>query len=995
MLGPMLAAHPPFVGRERELAALWERLALARQGHGGVAFVAGEPGIGKTRLVLELAARARVETWLVMVGRAYDSDGMPPYLPWVEALREHVRACPATELRTQLGNGAADVALIAPDVGSRLSDLPARPSQSPEHDRYRLFESFTGFLVNIVKSRTDAAGLLLVLDDLHWSDRPTLLLLGHLARRLAATPILIVGTYRTVDLDRTHPFSAVLADLSRERLSERVLLRPFSIAEAATLVEELTGVPAAPVVIEAIYRETEGNPFFLEEVVRHLGAEGRDITDPRSVPARWDIPEGVRQVLGRRLSRLSPVANQLLQIAAVLGDGFRFDVLAVASGVDTGPLVDALEETVTAGVIREENGRYHFTHALIRQTANHEMSAPRRAGLHRRVGQALERLHGGHSEPHLAELAHHFCNGAQIEDLPKTIDYARGAAERAVSLLAYEEAARLHQLALQALDLADAPDEAQQGELLLALGEARRKAGQLSEAMQAFQRAAGVARASGDTERLARAALGYEDALLPTGLPRAPAGDPSALLLEEALRALPLDEGVLRARILAGLGRALYFAGAGGRAAALNDEAVATARRVGDAGALAYALNTRCMAVWAHEDPAARLATATELLRLAEEVGDREIALEGRRWRLYALLDMGDTEAVDTQIENYARVAAELRQPQYLSHVALWRAMRALMDGRFAEVETLTKEMLETGRRAQRREADLTFVAQMFVLHRDRGDLAQLADLEPMVREQADGNEAHPVRRARLACLHMVLGRPVEARAEFERLARRDFTDLPRDLAWLFTVAELVEVCAYLGDARRAAALYELMRPYERWNVGSNGVVCPGPVSHYLGLAAGTLGRWDDALAHFQTAAALARRMGAWPVLGRTLEAHAAALHARNRGKDAARARELLEQALAIFDERMMSGDVARTRTRLAELWPTGWASRPTRPSGLTEREVDVLRLIAAGRSNREIADELTLSVRTIERHITNLYGKIDARGRADATAYAFRHDLI
>ncbi|MDP9416408.1 MAG: AAA family ATPase [Actinomycetota bacterium] len=984
------------MGREQDLGTLSAHLALTSQGHGGVVMVAGEPGVGKTRLIMELTTRARAEDWLVLVGRAYESDGMPPYLPWTEALRDYIRACPGMALRSQLGEGAADVALIAREVRFRLPDLPARPPLSPEHDRYRLFESVSEFLLNVARSRMDGTGVLLVLDDLHWADQPTLLLLGHLAWRLAEVPLLVAGTYRTVELDRTHPLSAVLAELSREHLYERVLLRPFSPAEVAVLVQELTGAPAAPAVVEAIHRETEGNPFFVEEIVRQLRAEGRDLADPRAILARRAVPEGVRQVLGRRLSRLNPVANQLLQVAAVLGDGFRFDVLAVASGVDSGPLVDALEETMAAGIIREQDGRYHFTHALIRQTINDELSAPRRARLHRRVGEAMEQLHGGNPEPHLAALAHHFCAGARVEDLPKAISYTRRAAEGAVALLAYEEAARFHHLALQALDLADAPDEGLRGELLLALGEARRKAGELGEAMEAFQRASEVTRASDDAEGLARAALGYEDALLPTGLPRSRAGDASTLLLKEALRVLPPGEGALRARVLAGLGRALYFAGAGGEAATLNDEAVATARRVGDIGALAYALNARCMAVWAHEDPAARLVTATELLRLAEEVGDRELALEGRRWRLQALLEMGDTVAVDAEIEAYAHVAAGLRQPQYLSHVALWRAMRALMQGRFAEVEALAGEMLTTGRRAERREADLTFAAQMLALHRDRGDLARLAELEPVIRANADRDPTSPIRRAHLAHLLAVLGRPAEARIELERLATDDFVDLPRDLVWLFTVAVLVEVCAYLGDASRAATLYEMMRPYEGRNVvGGIGVVCHGPVAHFLGLAAVTLGRWGEALAHFEAAALMARRMGAGPALARTLEGHVAALLVRREGEDVAHARDLLEQALAVYDGLAMAHAAARARARLTDPCPTDAASRPARPAGLTDREIEVLRLIAAGKSNREISEELALSVRTVERHVTNLYGKIAARGRADATAYVFTHGLV
>lgn len=995
MLELTALARPPFVGRERELEVLSARLALAGQGHGHTVLVAGEPGVGKTRLVTEVANRARADGWITLIGRAYDSDGMPPYLPWTEALRGYVRACPRVELRAQLGDGAAAVALVVPDVRARLLEPFSVPSLNTKHERYRLFESVSEFLLNIAPSRP-GTGVLLVLDDLHWADRPTLLLLGHLARRLVDAPILVVGTYRSVRFDRRHPLSAVLADLSRERLYERVLLRSFTAADVADLLRNLTGTPAAPSVVEVIHRETEGNPFFVEEVVRHLCAEGHDLADPKTVLTHRSVPEGVRQVLGQRLSRLSPVANQLLQVAVVLGDGFRFDMLAVASDIEAGPLVDALEETVAAGVIEDQNGRYYFKHALIRQTLNEELSAPRRALLHHQVGEALERLHGANPEAHLAELARHFCASARVQNLPKALRYAHSAAERAGALLAYEEEARLHQLALQALDLADAPDEARRADLFLALGDARRKAGQLHEAMEAFQRAAHVGRIVGNAEWLARAALGYEDALLSTGVPRPRGTDPSLMLLEEALYALPPDDSALRARLLASLGRASHFAGFGERAAALNDEAVATARRAENAAALAYALNTRCMAATVSEDPAERLATATELLRLAEEAGDAELALEGRRWRLQARLEMGNLAEVDTEIAAYASVAAGLRRPQYLSHVALWRAMRALMEGRFAEGEALAGEMLATGRRAQRREADFAYVAQMLTLHNARGDLARLAEIEPVVRENADREPLHPVRRAHLAHLFAVLDRPAEARAELERIAVDDFSGIPRDLVWLFTLTVLVEVCAFLGDARRLATLCELMRPYEdRHVVGGIGVVYRGPVAHYLGLAAATLGRGDDALAHFQLAATLARRADARAVLARTVEAQSGALLRLSRPADHSLACALLEQAQAMYDALEMPHDAVSTRARLADRHGRGALPRSTRPASLTEREMQVLRLIAAGKSNREIADALVISERTVERHVTNLYGKIDARGRADATAYAFTHRLV
>ncbi|HEV8634284.1 MAG TPA: AAA family ATPase [Chloroflexota bacterium] len=994
LFGRAPIVRAPFVGRQQELTRLARRLVLAGQGDGGVVLVAGEPGIGKTRLVAELAHQAGADGWLVLVGRAYDAEAAPPYRPIVEALRDYVHACPLDELRAQLADGAPDVAVLVREVRGRLPDLVPSTPLSPEHERYRLFDSIAAFLLNAARSRPDGRGLLLVLDDLHLTDKPTLLLLQHLARHLTGAPLLVAGTYPTVDLPRAHPLRDLLADLSREHLYDSVVLKPLPVEEAARLIQELSGGPAAPAVVEGIYRETEGSPFFVEELVRHLRAEGYDLADPRSLAARWAIPEGVRHVVARRLARLSPAANQLLQVAALLGDGFGFDALAAARQVEQGPLVDALEEVLGAGVLREEEERYYFAHGLLRQTLHAEMSPPRRAHLHRQAAEPLERLYAANPEPHLAELAHHFYAAARPEDLAKTIGYARRAGDRALQLLAYEEGARLYELGLKALDRADAADEARRCELLLALGEARRRAGELEQAMEVFRRAADVARRVGAPELLARAASGYEDALLPTGVPRMRSDDPSALLQEEALGALPVTDGALRARLLAGLGRALYFAGARARAAALIDEAVGMARRVADTSALAYALHARCMAVWASGDLEQRLATATELTRLAAAVGDRELELEGRGWRLIASLERGDVAAVDAEIETYARLAAELRQPQYLGDVAMWRAMRALMDGRLAEVESLAREARAAGRRAQRQESELVFTHQMLDLHCERGDLAGVAETEPTIREIAARYRSVPTWRAFLAATQSVLDRPDAARAEFEQLAANDFADLPHDLSWLAEIAVLAQTCAYLGDARRAAALYGILRPYDgRVIVASHGDTCQGPVAHYLGVLATTLGRWEDALAHFAAAEAIEARLGARPALARTREAHATALLSRRRREDLPRARELLEGALAVYRELGIERGAARARARLGEPRLTARAA-PAYPAGLTQREVEVLRLIAGGRSNQAIAEELVLSERTVERHITNLYRKIDARGRADATAYALTHRL-
>jgi DNA-binding CsgD family transcriptional regulator len=1003
MLGPIGSPTTPFVGRERELAVLKGRLEGVGRAEGGVVLIAGEPGIGKTRLMLELAERARPRGCLVLFGRAYESEGMPPYLPFAEALREQVRASSSAELRAQLGEGARDVALILPEVRGRVPDLAASSPAGPEQERYRLFESVSDFLLNVARAST-RRGLLLALDDLQWADKPTLLLLLHLARKLATAPLLLVGTYRTVDLSRTHPLSDVMAELNRERLAERLLLQSFSVRETAALIEGLSSRPAGPALVEAIYHETEGNPFFMEEVVRHLRAEGHDLGDRQTVAAAWGVPEGVRQVIGKRLSRLSPEANRLLQAGAILGDGFTFDVLGAASGIESDPLMDALDEGLGAGVLREEGDRYHFTHALIRQTLYAELTTPRRVRLHRQAGEALEQVYAANLEPHLADLAHHFSQAAQGDDVEKAIVYARRAGDRALGLLAYEEGARFYQLALEALDLEAPPDELERCELLLALGDARRKAGELHQAMETFRQAAEVARglagrgavpeaAVRAATLLGRAALGFEDALLLTGLPRRGADDPSVRLQEEALCALPAQDSALRARLLAGLARALRFAGVRERAASLSDDAVRMARRVADPTAVVYTLNAQRIAGWRVEKVDERLAVATELQRQAEEVGDSELALEGRLWRFRTLLEMGDVEAARQEIDAYSRVADELGQPQYRSLAATWTAVLALLEGRFADADRVSQQALALGHREQNRDAAMFFMALLLTVRRERGQLRELADLEPAASELAEEYPWVAALRATLALLYSHLGREQEARREFERLAANDFADLHEDWVWLPTLTLLAEVCASLGDVRRAARLYELMLPYAERNVA--GATCPGVVAYHLGLLAATIGRWEDAAAHYETALPLNARMGARPALAHTQHAYAMMLLARRVRSDLPRARQLLESALASYDQLGMQDHAARVRALLAQpRLATVPLRAPAYPDGLTEREVDVLRLIAAGRSNREIADELVLSVRTVERHITNLYGKIDARGKADATAYALGHGL-
>src|SRR5437867_4768230 len=319
---PAAATEPPppaaaaritwgrFIGRAEELAALKAAVEAALGGRGSLVLVGGEPGIGKTRLVEEAGVYARLRGAQVLVGRCFEGEAALPYLPFVEAMREYVLGRPGDALAEELGDGAAEIAKLVPELLQRVRSIEAAPTIPPEQERYRLFESVCAFLVNAAK----ATPLVLVLDDLHWGDKPSLLLLRHLVRRLGDSRLVVLVTYRDVELDRRHPLAEVLAELRRERLYDRILLRGFSAPEVRTLLEALAqhelGERGSELVA-AIHRETEGNPFFIEETLRHLietGAltrrDGRWVIGAASI-AQMGIPEGIREVLGRRLSRLS------------------------------------------------------------------------------------------------------------------------------------------------------------------------------------------------------------------------------------------------------------------------------------------------------------------------------------------------------------------------------------------------------------------------------------------------------------------------------------------------------------------------------------------------------------------------------------------------------------------------------------------------------------------------------------------------------------------
>jgi class 3 adenylate cyclase len=895
-----------FVGREKEMDELRAGLEDALSGRGRLLMLVGEPGIGKTRTSEEFATYSGLRNAQVLWGRCYEGEGAPAYWPWVQVVRSYVHDRDPKELMSEMGPGAADIAQVVSEVKERLPGLPEPPALEPEQARFRLFDSITTFL----KNASNRQPIVLILDDLHWADKPSLLLLQFLARELRGVRLMVLATYRDVELRREHPLADTLGELAREGLSQRILLRGLTERDVSRFIEITAGVSPPEALVEAVYRETEGNPFFFNEVVRLLVADGR-LERPEEVKS-WSvtIPQGVREVVGRRLNHLSKECNGVLTAASVIGREFGLDALERVSDVSGDRLLEVLEEAVGARVVAEVPravGRYSFTHALIRETLYEELGTTRRVRLHRQIGEVLEILHSDNVEPHLPQLAHHFSESAQGGDVDKAIDYATRAGERATALLAYEEAAGHYEMALQALEVKDKPDEVQRCELLLSMGEALNSAGDRDRAKETLQRAADVARKLGAAERLARAALGFAGLWGEVGT----LDEVVVSVLEEALGALGEADSALRARLLGRLAGELFFSDAVERRASLSQQAVEIARRVGDQVALVHALRARYWFVWGPKSIDERLAIPTEMLRLADEVGDRGIALEAHHFRLFNLLTLGDIEGVDADIEAYARLAEDLRQPLYLWMTMLFRAMRALLDGRFEEGERLAQQALAIGQRAQGQTAVTWFGTQTNVLRMEQG---RVRELEAGTRSLVEQYPGAPIIRCALAFIYSEMGREAEARAEFERLAANDFADLPQDYAdWLPSISLLGYVCAFLDDGRRAATLYDLLLPYAGQNVVVGPAIsCLGSASLSLGQLAATMERWEEAARHFEDALEMNARMGARPRVARTQHDYAHMLLARDEPGDRQKALELLAQALDTAQELGMKALVER-----------------------------------------------------------------------------------
>jgi len=894
------------VGRDQEVAELAAGLEDAIGGRGRLFLVAGEPGIGKTWLAEHLATHAAEQGTRVLWGRCWEGTGAPPYWPWGQVIVGLTEGLDEQTLAAWLGAGADQVAQLVPGLGERLGMTTTPTVDPPASDaaRFGLFEAVTG----LFRRAASVQPLLLVLDDLHAADEPSLLLLQFLARDLRGARLLVVGTYRDVETERSaRTGGGAVGELVRE--GQLLNLRGLDRAAVQALIETLSGVTPSQARVAAVHATTEGNPLFVRETVRLLATQGALERPGRGLP----IPGTIRAVIQHRLAPLSANAVQVLSAAAVVGREFDLALVGPACELPAERVLDGLSEAVVLGVVEvpgEEPGTvgaYRFSHSLIREVLYEQLPLPARTQLHRRVGEAIERQYGTGPGAHVTELARHFAEVAATGQAAKALVYARRAGERAMGMYAYEEAAAEYQRALHALQFAG-PDEPLRCELLLRLGEAQARASNYHQAEESCLRAAEIARRLQAPEQLARAALGLGERQVEGGL----VNRQLVALLQEALDSLPPDDSALRARLLARLSLELIFSDEPDRTRSLSLEAITIARRLADPAALRTALPTRWMAVWGPDGLAERSALGEEILRVARATGDRELELDGHANRAASSLESGDIRTVLAEIAAHARLAEELPVAIQRWAATTMRALRALLEGAFADAERLAEEAVSL--QPSRPNVMFTHLVQMALLRWEQGRLEELRDrLQGIVDRFPRADFA----RAWLSLADAEAGRGDDARRGLQSLVEQ-LPQRPRNGIWLPAVALACVLAARLEEPEAAGSLATILGPYAGHVVSftaSQPVACHGSAWFYLGLLATVTARWELAADHFEAALTAHDRLGARPWLARTRYEHARMLLARGQATDRNRALGLLDRARATADTLGMAALAEEIRT--------------------------------------------------------------------------------
>lgn len=845
-----------FAGRAAELDLVDDERRTVEDGTFRVLLVSGEPGIGKTRLAAEAARLAHARDWTVLYGRC-DEGVRTPFQPFVDTLEYFVSCTADDALAGRLGRHAGELSRLLPSLSERIIDLDAPLQSDPETERYQLFRAVADWLRSSARRRPT----MLILDDLQWAAQPTLLLLRHLVRTRDLDGLFLLATYRDTKPERSETLDEVLGDLSLVRGVDRCRLAGLDEGAVYELLVHEAGMPGNEATEELaglIHAETDGNPFFVHELIRYLAELGTFAQIHERPDVSGAVPPSVRDVVVQRLARLPSEVEDLLTAAAVIGRHFDVALLSLVSDTDEDDTLYLLDIAFDARLVHETGfDEYRFAHALVQSALYRPLTETRRVRLHRRVGEALERLTDERREQRLPELAHHFLEAAPAGVAAKATRYAMQASDAALGSLAFEDAANLCRRAQVTLDIARASgenlDPTCECDLMLRLGRAVLRAGQAG-ARATLLRAFGMARELDDPARMAEATLAINRGFFS----RVGRTDHDLVAaLEYAIAAQPPADDDVLARLLAALASELVWSDDGERRYQLSDDALAMARRIGDKHTIANVLLLRSMTIASPDTLAQRVAECDELLSIAEALHDPALEFQAAFHRSGTAMEAGNVEAASAMVELAGRLARELNQPSLLFHTSMMRTSRRILEGALDDAEQGASTTLELGQRAnQGREAVIFFSELSLEIRRWQGrlremlpefaDLAGVAGIDfsyPLVRYLYDAGEEE---RA-IALYHEIMDRqPLPVR---------------RDLLAGATLCNLAYLAARAGDAVHAPQIYDALAPL----AGSfaNTTVAKPVTEHFLGLLAAS--RHHDAIAegHFAVAVAVEEKSGA------------------------------------------------------------------------------------------------------------------------------------
>lgn len=980
--GIAAAVRQPLVGRETEWRLLDDAWNRVRDGCREVVLIGGEAGAGKTRLAADFARRCYEAGAIVLLGTC-DAELALPYQPWVHALDHLLRSLPGFGRPQNSDRDLGDLLILLPQLERLLPGLSRSPAADPETERYLLFSAVDRVLANASQS----VPTVLLLDDLHWAGRPTLELLRHLVRAGSAAHLMIIATFRDAAAALADPLAECLVDLQRSESVSRLRLGgldAISVEQfvAGALGQELDGDLRR---LAAVARDRSGgNAFFLGELWRQIVQQGVIARRNERWVVRRDVagvgaPDSVRDVVAARMARLSRRARRPLELAAVAGQRVEFRVLSLAAEMSVDDVSAGLDELVDTGFLVEVGGHlptYQFTHALVRDTVEQVTSSSARARLHLRIAEALEQVYEADPRSVFAELAYHFSAATAVGGIERGIRYGRLAAEQARSSVAYDEAISQFEAVLQLL-----PGESVEAtEVLIDLGLVQTRRGFSSTAQETYLRAFDTARREGWAELVAHAALGYEECVHQRGAP----GAPAVLMVSEAIGLVGDQPGPLRARLQASLARSLSLSGEHVSAVEAGALALAMARAVGDVGCVIAALQATTIV---SSDPSRLVDASTELRHVALQVGDQWSAVYATGNMCRGLMELGRLgEAADVLVQH--RLMAErgrFLMFQYMGHV--YEAVLALAAGRFDEAEQAAESAHEVGD-----SSNIVFDAgvyglQMFAIRREQG---RLKEVLPLMRFLSERHGEEAVWRPGLTVLYAELGMLEESSRELDALSPDAFASIPRDSVWPACLTFLAEACIACEDEKHAAVLLRELDTYAGRNLMVAMTICFGPADRLRGGLARLVGLANEAESHFRAALALADR-SASPVWRAHVQHDWASLAAA-RGdfvKAASMAGEAHATAVAL-GMNALAERAALLRDRVASPAPSVGDRY-----GLSHRELEVLRLIAEGCSNREIGDRLFISQHTAANHVRSILQKSGCANRAEAAAYAVHRNLV